>query len=75
MTKPTTEQINAYMAIVEALSEAIEGLGEVPSGHLYAVVMGKINLDTYERIIDLLVSVGCVTRKPGHVLKWTGGEK
>ena len=60
--------------MIAAIYSAIEEFGSsgVPSGHLYAAVMGKINLDNYNAIIEVLVKVGKITNK-GHLLtatKW-----
>ena len=70
MTK-TDLQVKAFIAMAEALGEAIKGLGSVPSGHLFAHVMGVMSLETYEKIINLLISAGHV-KKSGHVLTWIG---
>lgn len=71
--KPTPEQISSYMNVVEAITEAIRTAGEIPSGHLYSVACGLIRLETYQRIIDLLVSAELVERR-GHLLKWIGKQ-
>lgn len=57
---------------VNVVGEAIKELGEVPSGHLYASVMGYTDIHTYNTIIGLLVKAGKITNK-GHLLKWVGG--
>lgn len=64
MTKAT---LNAILA----LTEAIRALGEVPSGHLYANVMGHMSLDVYNSYIDAIVRTGLVTRS-NHLLTWAG---
>jgi len=47
---------------VGAIDDAIKEAGEdgIPSGHLYAAVMGHMNLDTYNGIIDILKKAGKV---------------
>lgn len=40
----------------DALYEAIDALGEVPSGVLYAHLMGQMSLNTYNGLISLLVA-------------------
>ena len=57
--------------LAEILGEAIQGLGEVPSGHLYARVMSKIGLETYTGAIEALKAAGLV-EETFHVLKWVG---
>lgn len=54
-----------------ALGEAIRALGEVPSGHLYARVMGYMTLARYEAAIRYLKEIGDVA-EAGHVLTWVG---
>jgi hypothetical protein len=68
-TVPTKEEVAAASATLSAIAGAIRELGRVPSGHLYAQVMGHMNLATYERIIDLLVRTNLV-RREGHELVW-----
>jgi hypothetical protein len=65
-------QQEAAMRVAAAVAEAIRDLGEVPSGHLYARLMGMMSHDTYEVIIDALVRSGLVARGPMHLLKWVG---
>jgi len=62
-------QVNAVIQAVFAVRDAIKELGEVPSGHLYAQLMGDMSLDTYNQIISLLKKSGKVTES-GHLLKW-----
>lgn len=59
----------ASLSIVQAVAEAIRELGSVPSGHLYAQLMGKLTLDQYTQIIDVLKGAGLVTES-GHLLTW-----
>ena len=68
---PTSEQKKATFLMVAAMAEAIRGLGTVPSGHLYAMVMGKVDLAGFERIIQTLVNAGLVDNKSNE-LRWIG---
>lgn len=61
--------LTAYAAI---LAEAIEALGEVPSGHLYARMMGHMDLETYQAVITQLKRAGLVAES-NHLLTWTEG--
>lgn len=67
-------QVIAYLNAVRALADAIKELGEVPSGHLYTSVMGSINLQQYERMIETLVRSG-VIRRNGHLLVWNVAQE
>ena len=69
MTTATKEQMVAAVMIVKAVGDAIRDLGNVPSGHLYSELSGRMDINTYERIIATLVRTGLV-RKSGHVLHW-----
>ena len=57
------------MQILQAVAEAIRGLGRVPSGELYASIMGTLDIQTYERIIAILKGSG-VIREENYELIW-----
>ena len=59
----------AAIEILKALASTIHESGPqgVPSGHLYASIMGTLDLQAYQRAIDILVRQGLV-RESGHVL-------
>lgn len=61
----------AALRIAAAVGEAIRDLGSVPSGHLYARLMGQMSLETYEIVIGALVKAGLVTKK-NNLLTWVG---
>jgi hypothetical protein len=63
---------DAVLEVIQAVAEAIKDLGEVPSGHLYAMLMGHMSLETYEGIINVLVRSGKVEKKMSHLLVWKG---
>lgn len=67
---PTPVQARAVIEVCNAVYEAIEASGEqgIPSGHLYAMLMDKMRLQTYLSIIALLQKSGKITNK-GHVLR------
>ncbi len=71
MSQPTREEIKAALSAVMALGEAIKDLGSVPSGHLYAHVMGHMSLDNYNAAIGLLKRAGAV-KEENHLLTWIG---
>jgi hypothetical protein len=70
-TQPTKDDVKAALAVVAAVTETIRELGEVPSGHLYARLMGRMSLETYNQIIQTIKNTGLVS-ETGHVLKWVG---
>ena len=65
----TEAQKQAAVKVVEAISEAIEELGEVPSGHLYARLMGHMSIDTYNSIIGVLQKLGRI-KVEHHLITW-----
>lgn len=68
--KPTAEQIKAALAITRAIADAIRELGSIPSGELYARVMGHMSLENYEKVIATLIGAGLVRRDNSHMLTW-----
>ena len=56
MTPDTRRQLNRMLAV----AEAIKSLGSVPSGHLYAQLMDRMELDEYNQIIAALEHVGII---------------
>ena len=66
-----TAQKDAMLSIVTAIADAIRDLGSVPSGHLYARVMGALSLSQYNQVIGILKKQGLV-EESGHLLTWSG---
>lgn len=56
---------------VEGIGEAIRGVGRVPSGHLYAQVMGKMTLEQYERVIGILKGTKLIKEESNDLI-WIG---
>lgn len=73
-TLHTEAQVTAAIRAVAAIGDAIRELGSVPSGELYARLMGHLDIDQYQRIIDTLKRTGLVAEL-GHVIKWIGPAK
>lgn len=59
------------LEVVVVVRNTIRDLGAVPSGELYAHLMGYMSLETYESIIQLLLDAGVVTSS-NHVITWMG---
>ena len=68
----TKEEINAAVQLLVAMAQTIRQLKTVPSGHLYAHVMGKVSLEQYENLIGILIDKGMVKRRASHELEWIG---
>lgn len=71
------EQLDAQLQVIRVVADAIRDLtatsdlGGVPSGHLYAHLMGMFTLAQYQSVIDLLVRAKLV-EDCGHLLVWVG---
>lgn len=62
-----TSQAQVMLAVCHAILEAIRDLKQVPSGELYAVLSGKLSLDTYQSIIEVLENSGRI-RVDNHLI-------
>lgn len=73
MTNPTinSEHLKLAFDLVVAMAGIVKSKKEIPSGHLYAMVMGTFNLDEYQKIEGFLLHTGLVEKK-GDLLKWVG---
>jgi len=67
-----TSEALAAVRVAHAVAETIRELGQVPSGHLYARLMGVMELHQYEQVIGLLVDARLVERDRSHLLRWIG---
>lgn len=67
------EQVTAAIRMAAAVGEAIKDLGSVPSGHLYARLMGHMDLTTYNKLIGILKQADLV-KEENHLLTWIGPE-
>ena len=69
--RPTAAQLKAALAITLAVAEAIREAREIPSGTLYATLLGRVDLAGYEAMIRNLKNAGLVSEK-NNLLTWTG---
>lgn len=74
MSNPTVEQVTAGIRVAAAVGETIRELGSVPSGHLYAALMGRMDLDAYNKCIGLLKQANLV-EESNHLLTWVGPKE
>jgi hypothetical protein len=63
----------AVLVIARAVADAIKEAGDagVPSGYIYATIMGVISLNNYNALIAQLKQLGLVSEE-NHVLRWIG---
>ena len=79
MTNITKDQAEAAINITRVIADCIRditasnsnGLGGIPSGHLYVHVQGTVSLATYTAILDVLKRAKLVEER-GHLLVWVG---
>jgi hypothetical protein len=71
-TVPTREQVRAAVEVARAVGDCIRELRTVPSGHLYARLMGNLSLEDYQSVIATLVRAGLVREHASHLLEWIG---
>lgn len=57
---------------IAAVAETIRELGQIPSGHLYAQVLGFMSFESYGKVIGVLKGAGLVEETPTHLLRWVG---
>lgn len=76
MNDPLTPKEAALVRVaIAAVAEAIQSLGEVPSGELYGTVLIKyMSLSQYEAVISLLIDMKLIKRA-NHLLTWIGPTK
>ena len=78
-TKPTnpthnmteTERKN-YVDAVTQIALAIRAKGKIPSGHLYASLMGTMGLVTYQGILETLKKAGLINVNASHEIIYMG---
>lgn len=67
------KQVGAMLDVIVAMADVVRKSPRgLPSGELYATVMGIMSLETYERVIALMVEAGAIERH-GHWLCRKGG--
>lgn len=72
MNTTTKPNLGSAVQVLGVMAEAIRELGEIPSGHLYAMTMGSFeNVQAFESAVRVLKGAGLVSES-GHVLRWCG---
>jgi hypothetical protein len=62
-------EVKAALGVLQAVAGAVKEAGEIPAGHLYAMVMGHLDLPTFNRIVDTLTRAAVIVRR-GDLLVW-----
>jgi len=68
------DQIQNAILLCKEIGYAIHQVKEIPSGHLYAAVMGHLTLETYNACLATLEKTGLIKVEGSHLIRWTGGE-
>jgi hypothetical protein len=69
----TKEQMKAGPDVVFAVTEAIREAGSIPAGTLYAVLLGKVDIHGFEKLVSIVTGSGLVEKR-GDLLCWVGPE-
>jgi len=71
-TQADVETFERVKPVLDAIQDIVSAAGSqgIPSGHLYAMLMGYMDLQTYQSVIALMVRAGGVTLQ-NHVLRAT----
>jgi hypothetical protein len=77
-THMTDQQHRAFIDAAEAIAEVIKhhtqhpsmGLTGIPSGHLYARLMGHMSFDTYRSFILYLIHTQTIEQDGFHMLRY-----
>jgi hypothetical protein len=70
----SSAQFRAGLDLTFAIAEAIREAGEIPSGTLYALVLGKVDYDGYQKLLGILKGAGLIQVMPSHMVKWVGPD-
>jgi hypothetical protein len=68
------DQIANALLLCKEIGYAIHQVKEIPSGTLYAAVMGKVDLHTFNACLATLEKTGLIKVEGSHLIRWTGGE-
>jgi hypothetical protein len=68
---PSKQELLAGLNILAAVAETIREAGEVPSGTIYAALLGKVSMEGYTSLLRTLKGAGLVEEK-NHLLRWIG---
>jgi hypothetical protein len=58
--------------MLHAVAETIRIAGECPSGTVYAALVGRVNLEGYNKILSILKGAGLIAVDASHLVRWTG---
>lgn len=65
-------KVVAALQMAKAVADTIRELNEVPSGTLYAQLVGTFSIQQYDQLIGLLKRTGLIEETGSHLLRWVG---
>lgn len=68
----TKDQVQAALQLAVAVGDTIRKLGSVPAGHLYAQLMGKMDMAGFQALMSMLEEAGLITYDEHHLISWVG---
>lgn len=68
-----TQDRKAGLAILLAVSETVREAKRVPSGTVYAALIGRVTFEGYQALIRTLKGAGLIEER-AHELIWVGPE-
>jgi hypothetical protein len=71
---PTPAELKNGISILTAVAEAIRELGEIPSGTLYALLVGRVTKEGYDRMLVTLTNAGLIEVQPNFMIRWVGPQ-
>jgi len=57
------EQAMKLVEVMGAVASVIKEVGSIPSGHLYAQLMGKMSFETYQDMIETMERLNVISVK------------
>jgi hypothetical protein len=70
----TVTQVRAMLDVLVTIAKLIEEARYIPSGELYAMLMGSMSYETYMMLIKKLQDMEVITVK-NHMITWVGVKK
>lgn len=71
MNNVSPHVIEQNLLAIRTIADCIREFGKIPSGHLYAQLMSKMDLNSYNRIIGILKNAKLIS-ETNFELKWEG---
>jgi hypothetical protein len=69
----TNKELVAGFQMVAAIAEAVREARQLTSGELYAMLIGSVTMEGYDKILGILKGAGLI-KIDNHLIRWTGPE-